>query len=32
MDGGGRFEDEGAYMDGGGKLVDGGKMCVSRRR
>ena len=32
MDGGGRFMDEDEYMDGGGKLVDGGKMCVGRRR
>ena len=32
MDGGGRFVEEGEYMDGGGKLVDGGKTCVMRRR
>ena len=34
MDGGGRFVDEGEYMDGdgGGKLVDGGQTCVVRRR
>ena len=32
MDGGGRFVDEGEYMEGGGKLVDGGKTCVVRWR
>ena len=32
MDGGRRFVDEDEYMDGGGKLVDGGKMRVVRQR